>query len=114
MVFADLFFLFAFIPAFALCYLLASLAPGIRARNLVLVAFSLIFYAWGEPVYVFLLILCAFINYLFGRWLQKAGKGRGWILALGLICNLLILGTFKYLGFFAGILTRCGLPVHVP
>ncbi|MBR0500404.1 MAG: MBOAT family protein [Bacteroidales bacterium] len=114
MVFADLFFLFAFIPAFALCYLLASLAPGIRARNLVLVAFSLIFYAWGEPLYVFLLILCAFINYLFGRWLQKAGKGRGWILALGLTCNLLILGTFKYLGFFAGILTRCGLPVHVP
>ena len=114
MVFADLFFLFAFLPAFAICYLLASLAKGNRVKNGVLVAFSLLFYAWGEPVYVFLLIACALLNWLFGRWLDKAKKGRGLLLALGLVCNLAILGTFKYLGFFADLLGRFGLSVQVP
>ncbi len=114
MVFADLFFLFAFLPAFAICYLLASLAKGNRVKNGVLVAFSLLFYAWGEPVYVFLLIACALLNWLFGRWLDKAKKGRGLVLALGLVCNLAILGTFKYLGFFADLLGRFGLSVQVP
>ena len=114
MVFADLFFLFAFLPAFAICYLLASLVKGNRVKNGVLVAFSLLFYAWGEPVYVFLLIACALLNWLFGRWLDKAKKGRGLVLALGLVCNLAILGTFKYLGFFADLLGRFGLSVQVP
>ena len=80
MVFADLFFLFAFLPAFAICYLLASLAKGVGVKNLVLVVFSLIFYAWGEPVYVFLLLLCAFLNWLFGRGIdRRGGEGpSGW------------------------------------
>ena len=114
MVFADLFFLFAFLPAFALCYGLASLAEGNRLKNSVLVVFSLVFYAWGEPLYVFLLVACAFLNWLFGRGLDRAGKGRGLLLALGLAANLAILGTFKYLGFFADLLGRFGLEVHVP
>ena len=114
MVFADLFFLFAFLPAFAICYLLAGLAKGNGVKNGVLVLFSLVFYAWGEPVYVFLLIGCAFLNWLFGRGIDRARKGRGFFLALGLACNLAILGTFKYLGFFADLLARCGLTVHVP
>lgn len=114
MVFADLFFLFAFLPAFALCYGLASLAEGNRLKNSVLVVFSLVFYAWGEPLYVFLLVACAFLNWLFGRGLDRAGKGRGLLLALGLATNLAILGTFKYLGFFADLLGRFGLEVHVP
>lgn len=113
MVFADLFFLFAFLPAFALCYGLASLAEGNRLKNSVLVVFSLVFYAWGEPLYVFLLVACAFLNWLFGRGLDRAGKGRGLLLALGLAANLAILGTFKYLGFFADLLGRFGLEVHV-
>ena len=114
MVFADLFFLFAFLPAFALCYLLAGLAKGNGVKNGVLVAFSLIFYAWGEPVYVFLLLGCALLNWLFGRGIDRKGKGRTFWLVLGLICNLAILGTFKYLGFFADLLGRCGVPVQVP
>ena len=114
MVFADLFFLFAFLPAFALCYGLASLAEGNRLKNSVLVVFSLVFYAWGEALYVFLLVACAFLNWLFGRGLDRAGKGRGLLLALGLATNLAILGTFKYLGFFADLLGRFGLEVHVP
>ena len=114
MVFADLFFLFAFLPAFALCYLLAGLAKGNGVKNGVLVAFSLIFYAWGEPVYVFLLLGCALLNWLFGRGIDRKGKGRTFWLVLGLICNLAILGTFKYLGFFADLLGRCSLQVQVP
>ena len=114
MVFADLFFLFAFLPAFAICYLLAGLAKGNGLKNGVLVAFSLLFYAWGEPVYVFLLILCALLNYLFGRGIDRARRGRSAFLAAGLVCNLAILGTFKYLGFFADLLVRCGVPVSVP
>ena len=114
MVFADLFFLFAFLPAFALCYLLASLAEGNRVKNGVLVVFSLIFYAWGEPVYVFLLILCALLNWLMGRGIDREARGRTLWLVVGLAVNLAILGTFKYLGFFADLLGRCGLAVSVP
>ena len=114
MVFADLFFLFAFLPAFAICYLFASLAKGVAVKNLVLVVFSLIFYAWGEPIYVFLLLLCALLNWLFGKGIDQKGRGRTFWLVAGLVCNLAILGTFKYLGFFADLLGRFGLSVQVP
>jgi len=114
MVFADLFFLFAFLPAFAICYLLAGLAEGNRVKNGVLVAFSLIFYAWGEPVYVFLLILCALMNWLVGRCIDRKGNGRKAWLVVGLAANLAILGTFKYLGFFAELLSRFGVTWEAP
>ena len=81
MVFSDLFFLFVFIPAFALCYLLAAQVDlrwltteaerSLRARNLTLVVFSLIFYAWGEPVYVWLMLVSVLINYLMGRAIDR-------------------------------------------
>ena len=70
MVFSDLFFLFVFLPLFAISYLLGTWADKRLStadsrchtvRNAVLVTFSLIFYAWGEPVYVFLML---FVNYL--------------------------------------------------
>ena len=74
MVFSDLFFLFVFVPAFMLCYLLAAFVDNKllsteaersnNARNSMLVIFSLVFYAWGEPVYVFLMLGSVFINYL--------------------------------------------------
>ena len=67
MVFSDLFFLFVFLPLFALLYLLAARrdrhdsllldSPQQAYKNHVLILFSLIFYAWGEPVYVFLMLL---------------------------------------------------------
>ncbi len=100
MVFADLFFLYAFLPAFALCYLLASLAEGNRVKNAVLVVFSLIFYAWGEPVYVFLLIFCALLNWLIGLGVGRKGRGKTFWLIVGLVLDLAILGIFKYLGRF--------------
>lgn len=125
MVFSDLFFLFVFIPAFALCYLLAAVidrkfssqdeARCFRAKNMVLVMFSLVFYAWGEPVYVFLMLASVFINYLVGLMINKnEGRNRRWALAAGLVINIAILGTFKYLGFFCGILADVGLTLAVP
>ena len=116
MVFSDLFFLFAFIPAFAICYLLAGLwRGGLGARNIILVIFSLIFYAWGEPVYVLLMLFSVLLNYLSGLAIGKTqGTGRRWALIMGLVCNLLILGTFKYLGFFVQTLVSIGINVSAP
>lgn len=125
MVFSDLFFLFIFIPAFMLCYLLAAFVDNRllstetersnNARNSMLVIFSLVFYAWGEPVYVFLMLACVFINYLSGLVINscEGGKRRA-ALTVGLICNIAILGTFKYLGFFAATLGDMGIAVSAP
>ena len=125
MVFSDLFFLFVFLPAFALSYLVAngidrllSNGPLLRshiAQNTVLVLFSLIFYAWGEPVYVFLMLFCVLMNYLAGLGIDHLSRGaRRWALIAGLTGNILILSTFKYLSFFAEQLTAIGIPVADP
>lgn len=123
MVFSDLFFLFAFLPAFALCYLLGGLidkknsatSGGNSAKNTVLIAASLIFYAWGEPVYVFLMLVCVFINYLIGLWIHSSDGGhRKFALAMGVIANIAILGVFKYAGFVAQTLCDFGIEVSVP
>lgn len=125
MVFSDLFFLFVFLPAFMLLYFGAHALdmrwsrkvqhPVHILRNVILVIFSLIFYSWGEPVYVFLMIISVFLNYISGKWMfSSEGKRRRWPLVFGLICNLAMLGTFKYLGFFAEILVSIGIPVDVP
>lgn len=122
MVFSDLFFLFAFLPAFALTYLLAGwvdkkLAPNPlvaynKVKNLALVLFSLIFYSWGEPVYVFLMLACVFINYLTGLAIDRQEKHRKAALVAGLVCNILILSTFKYSSMIIQTLESIGL--HIP
>ena len=125
MVFSDLFFLFVFIPLFALCYLIASLIEKPREdsdkiesfafRNSILVVFSLIFYAWGEPVYVFLMIGSVFVNYLIGLLIHRNKNGkRKAALAFGVTFNLILLGTFKYLGFFAAQFLSIGIQFDVP
>lgn len=124
MVFSDLFFLFVFLPAFALTYMLASLIDkkllsgegrqSNMAKNIALVIFSLIFYAWGEPVYVFLMIFSVLVNYISGLVIDRSGKHRRLALVAGLACNIAILCTFKYLGFFAATLTGMGLSVPDP
>ncbi len=124
MVFSDLFFLFVFLPSCALLYLLAglidrkSLQPNGRPvntlKNAVLVLFSLIFYAWGEPVYVFLMLGCVLWNYLGGLALTRFEQYRGFALFLGVVGNLAILGTFKYAGLIADTLTSWGIPVSNP
>lgn len=124
MVFSDLFFIFVFLPVFLLCYMSAWLIdkkwlgteeqPATGARNAVLVTFSLIFYAWGEPVYVFLMLGSVVVNYLAGRIIDSQENHRKAALAAGIAVNLLILGTFKYAGFFAQTLCDAGLTVPIP
>ena len=124
MVFSDLFFIFVFLPVFLLCYMSAWLIdkkwlgteeqPATGARNAVLVTFSLIFYAWGEPVYVFLMLGSVVVNYLAGRIIDSQESHRKAALVAGIVVNLLILGTFKYAGFFAQTLCDAGLTVPIP
>jgi alginate O-acetyltransferase complex protein AlgI len=117
MVFSDLFFLFVFLPVFALCYLLATwidrkkAIPSFSWRNSMLVLFSLIFYAWGEPVYVLLMLASVVVNYFVGRGIAQKGRP---FLVLGLVFNLGVLATFKYLSFFCAELLSLGVPVSVP
>ena len=91
-----------------------GLKMNTTVRNAVLVVFSLIFYAWGEPVYVFLMLLSSLMNYVAGLWIDRSDSRRSLALATGITLNLLLLGTFKYAGFFADTLTAIGLPVANP
>ena len=106
MVFSDLFFLFVFIPLCILLYLIGNQIDNKRGgytyKNFVLIIFSLIFYAWGEPVYVFLMLFSVLVNYLFGLKIDASqGSRRKFFLGCGVGSNLLILFFFKYAGLAA-------------
>ena len=60
MVFSNLIFLYLFLPV---CLVFYFLCQSIRAKNVVLVLFSLLFYAWGEPVYLFLMLASVTVNW---------------------------------------------------
>ena len=98
MVFSRLFFIYVFLPLCLLCY---ALAKGTKHKNTVLIFFSLIFYAWGEPVYIFLMLATAIVNYvcalLIGKYQGKRGDTAATVFAV--VYDLLMLGIFKYSGF---------------
>lgn len=97
MVFSSIPFLFRFLPIFMLCYFLV---PG-RIKNMVLLLGSLIFYAWGEPIYILLMLFSIVSDYIHGIWIEKK-RGTLWArLALisSVSINLVMLGVFKYLDF---------------
>jgi len=101
LVFSNLFFLYIFLPANIILYFAAR---STRTRNIIMVAFSLVFYAWGEPVWVFLLIATAFMNWLLAlqiRQCRDEGKEAGGRLALiaAVVIDLGLLVLFKYTGF---------------
>lgn len=98
MVFSSLPFLFFFLPVFLILYFIV---PG-RVKNIILLIFSIIFYAWGEPVYVILMILVTFSDYLVGLGMEKAGDKkvkRTLLLLWSVLFDLAILGFFKYADF---------------
>ena len=106
MVFNSIFFIFCFLPVFMLIY---YLVPG-KLRNLLLFLGSLIFYAWGEPVYVILMLFSSVFNYYMGTELERLyydDKKQKLNLVFAIIINLGILVFFKYYGFlldtFGGI-----------
>ena len=102
MVFSSEVFLFAFLPS---VLVLSLLVPGIRAKNVVLVVASAIFYAWGAGRFVALVLVSAVLNYAFGRALGALPGGptraRRAVLALAVAVDLGILIAFKYAAFFA-------------
>ena len=95
MLFSSLEFLFLFLP---LCLSAYYILPY-KARNVILLVFSLIFYAFGEPIYLFLMVFTILSNYAFAilteRFSENKKKARA-ILAGAIVLNLAILGFFKY------------------
>lgn len=99
MVFSNIFFLYVFLPALFLAYFVIK---NNAYRRAVLIAFSLVFYAWGEPIYVFLMIGLVLADYIFGLLISKTRQVwlRKFWLVIAIVSNLSILGVYKYLGFF--------------
>ena len=114
MIFSSVFFLFIFLPVTLLVYFIVPR----RFRNLVILLFSLVFYAWGEPVYIVLMMFSILYNYISGIEIdfhrsmgnESKAKHAFWI-AVGV--NLGILGFFKYYGFLLENLNQI-LPVDIP
>ena len=97
MVFSSEIFLYLFLPMVMLGgYLLRN---HIGLANLFLFASSLLFYAWGEPFVVFIMLLSILSNWYFALQIERARIGRKWLLAISLSINVGILFVFKYLGF---------------
>ena len=115
MVFSSTVFLFIFLPV---VFGLYCLIPQRHFRNALLIAASLVFYAFGEPFVVFLMVLSILINYLLGLMMGGKPAVRKAALWLSVIWNLGLLGVYKYAGFFTEVLNELpfvNLPVpHIP
>ena len=99
MLFSSIPFLYYFLPLTLLCYFLAPR----RAKNAVLLLFSLIFYAWGEPKYVLFMVASILQGYLFGRLVEKYRnypRRSKLFLTVSVLFSLLLLGYCKYADFF--------------
>ncbi len=104
-------FLCVFLPA---VFCLHLLLPGMRAKNFLLVVASLVFYAYGEPIYVILLVASSAGNYILARLTGECPKIRKLTMTLAVVINLGLLVIFKYSGFLVDIfnsVTGAGIPV---
>ena len=122
MVFSSLVFLCVFFPLQMLVYYLAK---GIEARNTVLILFSLVFYAWGEPFYIVLLLFMAFADWAISQLIYRyrgTGKSKAF-LVLGCVIDLGLLAFFKYTMFllnethdwfgFPSVVPQIALPIGI-
>ncbi len=102
MVFSSLIFLYAF---FSLSLVAYALCRSQRSQNVVLLIFSLVFYAWGEPKYVLLLMFMAFMSWLCALGVEKTqtrGKKKLWV-ALAAVVDIALIGYFKYAGLIVSV-----------
>jgi alginate O-acetyltransferase complex protein AlgI len=121
MVFSSITFLFYFLPIFLVLYFVT---PTIQGKNVITLVFSLIFYAWGEPQFIVVLLFSIAFNFLAARAIDdREGPARKAALAVAVTGNLLVLAIFKYGNFvtgnLAGLLAPLGLAVattniHLP
>lgn len=98
MVFSSMIFLFVFLPVILFTYYVVL--QNHKYRNIFLFFASLVFYAWGEPTYVLLMIFSIFINFRIGLLIDKCDENKNNILLIGIISNLIFLFMFKYENFF--------------
>lgn len=115
MVFSSLIFIYAFLPLSLLFYALAKSTP---AKNAVLLIFSLVFYAWGEPTYVLILVFMTFCDWgaalLIQNKAQTARAKRLYMIAAAAV-NIGLIGFFKYTGFFLiNLKAVFGIPDIIP
>ena len=96
---STLFFVFAFLPVSLILYLVC---PRV-CKNALLVLISFVFYAWGSPVYLLLLLLVTVFNYCvgldIGNCAELGRRGTKFLLVSGVLFNLLLLGFYKYAAF---------------
>ena len=117
MVFSNLFFIFGFLPLNLILYFMVNRKTW---RNCVLLMFSLFFYSWGEPVWCFMLIVTAFLDYMWARIIERCRlRGKhgcmNAALFMSLAFDLGMLGVFKYSGFIVeNINLATGLSLPVP
>jgi alginate O-acetyltransferase complex protein AlgI len=114
MLFSSITFLILFLPLVLLVY---YYCPIIKAKNYFLFLASLIFYAWGEPKYVLVMLLSIAVNYRMGLWISEVSytaSKRKIILAIAITTNLLLLFYFKYLGFAEQLINRFITLINFP
>ena len=121
MVFSSITFLFYFLPIFLVLYFVT---PTTQGKNAITLVFSLIFYAWGEPQFIVVLLFSIAFNFLAARAIDdREGPARKAALAVAVTGNLLVLAIFKYGNFvtgnLAGLLAPLGLAlattnIHLP
>ena len=97
MVFADLLFIYIFLPLFAIFYYKFN-------KNIVLCIFSIIFYAFGEPIYILLLLFSVFVNFIIGKNIYYRQNNKKLFLIIGIVFNVSIIFIFKYLNLLTSIL----------
>ncbi len=113
MVFSSIPFIFFFLPVFLILYYLVPY----KIKNILLLIFSLIFYAWGEPIYILLMIFSSVVDYTNGRMIEKYAqnnqKRKNLFLIISIIVNLSLLGFFKYADFLIGSINSL-LNINIP
>ena len=117
MVFSSVTFLYLFLPVFCLFYFATR---DIKYKNIVICVFSAIFYALGEPIYIFLLFFNVFINFIFANAIEKRKQAKlsaKKVLIIAIVVNVLIIFIFKYLNLFCDLLNinikRIPLPIGI-
>lgn len=115
MVFSSIVFILYFLPLFLLCYYVV----GKKYKNFVILAFSIFFYSWGAPKFIFVILSTTFLDFYLVQWMDATTDNwrRKTYLILSLSLNLGLLVYFKYSNFFIenvnGILKLAGVgPVH--
>ena len=93
MIFSSAFFLFLFLP---ITYILYNICPNLKCKNFLLIIASLFFYAFGEPIYVFLMVGSILVNYFLAVLISNASTKKRLFLILSIIFNIGLLVVFKY------------------